>query len=300
MENISDEKKQIILANKIATIVCAVIFVFSLIIAIAIDSVVLLLDSSAWMIGVITGVLYDRVIKTIGRPPSVRYHFGYAKFEPLSLTIEAALIIGACVFTIKMGIQDIFNPDEVTNYLYAMILTFSTGVTGLAVAGYLKVTGRKYNSPILKTNALAWFVDSIFSFGVFGGFAIASVLSDMGHKETAAYVDPAMGIILALILLPAPLKMLKEYVGELLDENPGGDDEKRLREIVDEFRSRWGIRDIKCLRIRKAGTKYFVDVCYVADSQQHVEDIIKSVKDLEVSAQKLFKDAEVGVRFEIP
>jgi|WetSurMetagenome_2_1015567.scaffolds.fasta_scaffold00064_12 cation diffusion facilitator family transporter len=299
METLSAEKKQIIFANKISTIVCAVIFVFSLSVALAIDSVVLLLDSSAWMIGILTGILYDKVLKTIERPPSVRYHFGYAKFEPLSLTIEAVLIIGSCLFTLKMGVQDIIHPDEVTGYGFAMLLTFSTGIIGLLVAGYLRLIARKFNSPILKTNALSWFVDSIFSFGVFVGFAVANFLSNIGQKDMAAYADPVMGIVLALTLLPAPVKMLKEYVGELLDENPGGAEEKRINDLAEDFKNRWGMRDIKCLRIRKAGSKYFIDVCFIADSQQHIEEIVKSVKDLETAVQQLFKESEVGVRFEI-
>ena len=293
------ERQSVIKANRIATFICTVIFLFSLGVALTIDSVVLLLDSAGWLIGVITGILYEKVIKTIKKPPSARYHFGYAKIEPLSINIEALLILGACFFTIKMGIQDIIHPDEVKGYGLAIGLTLGTGIIGLIVSRYLKVMGKKNNSPLLEVNAFAWFVDSVFAFGVCGGFVIAGFLSGIGHKTAAAYIDPVMGIILALVLVPAPFKMLKNHVGELLDENPGGAEEQQINEIINQFKDKWGMRGIKSLRIRKAGTKYFIDVCFHADSEQHVEDTIKSVRLLENDLQGPLKQVDVGVRFEI-
>lgn len=294
-----DIKKRELFANKISFYACLIIFIFSLIVGIISDSITLLLDSADWLVDFIAGIFTHYIIINIHKTADSKYHYGYAKYEPLAVTIEGVLILSSCLMSIKFAIQDIVHPDEVKSYDLALILTVITGFVGLGMNEYLKRLGRKLNSSILISLGLSWKIATVSSFGIFVGFVIGKWLSLHGYNNIANYVDPVMAIILAASLLVSPLRLIKESMLELLDANPGESIEEPIKEAMEGFRNKYNLPQVKHVRLRKAGRKIFIDACFFADASHTVEQVTNIANEFRDCVAERFTHMDITVSFDV-
>ncbi|HOL68032.1 MAG TPA: cation transporter, partial [bacterium] len=159
--------------NLLSVAASLLIFLSAAGIGLAIDSITLLLSSSAQLVDVITGFFYHRVITTVDREPNERYHFGFAKYEPLTAFLSGVLILSACVFSLKFAVQDIIHPEEVENYSAGLVLAGVTAVVSFMLVPLLRKYARVFHSSILRVIAVEWFNDGLSSVGIAVGFLLA-------------------------------------------------------------------------------------------------------------------------------
>lgn len=295
--NIVLEVRQEILANKVSIYASAVFCPFALAVGILTDSMTLMLDAGAWLIGLLTGIFYHYTIKNSMREPDIPYPFGYSKYEPFTVFLEGILISASCIISSVFAVQDIIHPEDLSVYGPALLFTSLTGVAALGVAFYLSNTGKKLKSDILTANGIAWYIDAAFAFGMFAGFGTGKYFQSIGWHTAAMYVDPVMCIILACFLLPGPALLIRRSARELLDASPGGDVTGELIPLANAFSHEYELAGVSGLRFRKSGRKLFCDVRYIANGKRTLAEM----KQAEVAFQDLvlqkFPQADIRISF---
>jgi cation diffusion facilitator family transporter len=285
--------------NQIGMGICAVIGLSSLLMGVITDSVALTLDSSEWGVGVITGFMYQRIIKTLEKSPDEKYHFGYAKYEPLVVAIEGLLILSSCVVSIKFAIQDLVNPETPGSYLPAVLLTGLTGVVALAMGWYTRRVGRQVQSPVLAAGGLAWYLDGLLAFGLAAGFGVGMVMAQTGFSaRTVHNLDPIMALCLALLMIVPPARMVRSNMLELLDANPGAEVERSVKEFVERFRVEFALADVKRVRLRKAGRRLFMNVAFISEGATTIEEMDRIAHQFTARAREAFGSVDATVYFD--
>lgn len=287
-------------ANRSALYVNIFVFAFTLVIGIRIDSITLLLSSSAWLVDVVATVMYHRIIISIHKEPDARYHFGYAKYEPLVAVVTGLLIVSSCVLSIKYAVQDIVHPEEVHSYALGVALAGATAVVSLGLGRHLQRLGKRLKSAILVVNAADWYVDGLLSAGICAGFLAGKVVSELGHSQAAAYMDPAMSIVLAGLLLITPIQIIRDNMDDLLDANPGQAIERTTWSIMDRLKDRFPFGRVHRIRLRKAGRKVFLDIRLACGNHCTAQEQSRLVQELRRDADKEFEHVDVTVSFEAP
>lgn len=291
----TQRQRQQILAVKVSIVASLVLFFISAGVGIAVDSITLLLDAGAGLVILLVAFLMHASIKKIHQPPDDYFNFGYSKYEPLTVVVQGVLIIATCLISIKFAIQDIVHPEEVHSYLIPTLATFISGVIGIFVAIYIKISALRTNSAMLHTASLHWRADTVLSFGVCAGFFIGLMLQRSGFTSVTAYVDPIMAIILALFIILAPLKAILYNVKELLDAVPEASIYAKVRKVVDRHKPHsFGVYR---LRVRKAGEKIFVDVCFIVHNEATVASIEELAINFERDLREDLPDSDVVVYF---
>ncbi|MBN1102534.1 MAG: cation diffusion facilitator family transporter [Deltaproteobacteria bacterium] len=282
-------------ATKVSMLGSAVLFMISAVVGLYIDSITLILDASASLVILAVAFLMKISLKKVQSPPDGRFNFGYGKYEPLTLAVQGGLIISTCVVSMKFAVQDILHPDDVEHYGIALVATFVSGMIGIFVTVCLKAIARRTHSRMIDTASLHWLADTLLSFGVCAGFLFGFVLQSLGYHRITPYVDPAMAIALALILIRMPIRVIIHNVFELLDAVPPEDLHSRITKLVGEYaRSMLGIHR---LRIRKAGERVFVDVCFLVESDSTVSQMHQFGEGLERDLKELVPIVDVVVCF---
>ncbi len=293
--NIIDKQKMQVLAAKISIFGSIILFLISASIGIAVDSITLLLDASASLVILLVAFLIRMAVKKIHLPADERFNFGYSKYEPLTVAVQGVLIIITCIISISFAIQDIIHAENVHNYSLPVAATFISGIMGIFITGYLKKIGEHTNSTMLKTASLHWYADTILSFGVCFGFIIGFILQYRGYNKITPYVDPVMAIILALLLMQAPVKTVMCNVLELLDIVPAKDIHNKVKAIIDTYKPKFF--GIERLRVRKAGEKIFADVCFVVDNNLAVFEAEELARSLEKDLKAHIPSLDIIVHF---
>jgi len=264
--------KNQIAAAKVSIIGSIILFFISTIVGIAVDSITLLLDAGASLVIVLVSFLMRFSIKKVHLPPDEQYNFGYTKFEPLTVVLQGVFIIVTCLVSIKFAIQDIVHADDIINgYRLPVIATFVSGIIGFFIYAYLKNAASRANSMILKTASVHWHADMLLSFGLCLGFIGGLIMQRSGYYKITPYIDPLMAIVLALVLIQIPVKAIIKNISELLDAAPDDETRNKISKVVEIHKPKsFGVERI---RVRKAGSKVFVDICFLVESGKTAQEV---------------------------
>jgi cation diffusion facilitator family transporter len=296
IDNLSRQQEESqINATKVAIFGSIVLFLISAVVGIMVDSITLILDASASVVIIFVSFLMHFSIKRIHRPADDRYNFGYAKYEPFTVTVQGILILATCITSIKFAIQDIVHAEDVTTYGLPTVATFISGIIGIFIVLYFRRIARQTHSAMLKAASLHWMTDTVLAFGISLGFLIGLTLHNLGYTKLTPYVDPVMAIILALIFIQPALKAMTHNVLELLDAAPTEDIREKVKRVVDEHKPKaFGVQS---LRTRKAGERVFVEACFIVPDDLKVIEMEELAKSFEKSMENHFTHCDTVVHF---
>lgn len=295
--DIDNRLRQEVDANRLSLCASLVLGILNLVVALAIDSVALMLGSSAYLVDVVVSLFMHRAILTIDKSPDSRYHFGYGKYEPLVATASGLSILTFCVMSVKYAIQDIIHPDEVTNYDMAVWLGAVSCVLGLAMAWRLVRASKRLNSQIIRLHSVEWLMDAVLSLGLCVGFFGAKLLSHAGYNELAALADPVLSLILAAVLCGPPIRIICENISDLLDINPGGETEIKALELAREAAFKHGFAGVERVRLRRSGRKLFMEVRVMAEPTETSKATRTLAREIESQAAIRLGQADTIVSF---
>lgn len=291
-----DYRSEQFLAARISIAGSIILFLISATVGIAVDSITLILDASASLVILAAAFLMNYAVKKIHQPPDDSYNFGYHKYEPLTAAVQSGLIIATCVVSIKFALQDIVHAEDTHSYSLPAIATFLAGLLGLFVTTYLRRIQRKADSQMLQAAVQHWLIDMILSFSVCLGFCFGLIMQFLGHTTITPYVDPVMAIMLAVFFISMPVRGGLRNLLELLDAAPLEEGiTGKVKEVVEEYKPRsFGVHR---LRIRKAGQRVFVDVCFLVNENLTVSQVEELAEGFEKNLKLKFPGCDVVVCF---
>ncbi len=169
-------------------------------------------DAAAYIIsGIISGVTIF-VSRLQEKPKSDDHPLGYSGFIPILNLVRNLMIIEICIDAIGSSIGSLVKgpppPEHGILFLYASV----TLVFNLACAIYTHKAAVKLNSPLLKTDALEWKLDTLSNISILIAFGIAFVLDNTGNARYAAYVDPVVCIFFSIYMCISPAKLFLENI----------------------------------------------------------------------------------------
>ena len=217
----------------------------------------ILLDGAYSLVSFVMVLLAGHVAKLVERPDSDSFHFGYAYFEPLLNMIRAMLILALVVFAVGAALIALFSGGRPLNAGMALIYAVIIGAICISLSVVQRRNARKTASPLLEVDARNWFIDGILTVAVGVAFLGAFVLARTAWADWVAYVDPAVVIVLGMVMVPTPLSIVLGNVGELLHVAPEHSVQEEIRQRLDRATDGLALR--KCdVRMVKVGRYFYV------------------------------------------
>lgn len=264
-----------------------------ILVAVMCDSQTLMLDGLYGVADVIVSLLAIFVIKKINEPPNEKYHFGYAKYEPLMTGVEGTLIMTICAGSIVASIQDIIHDDPIKNVLVLLWYAFLSIFICIGFGLYMKASGKKLKSKILAVDSRLWIIEGVLSAAVFVAFGIGFAFPQSIFGRFENYTDPVLCIMISLFLMREPARILKDSVLDLVDAAPGKKLDAKIRNFAEDSVKKYGLIGVDRMKIRQAGRTIFAYVLFKADKNA-------SLGSLEVIRENMNKDmSSVDDRIEL-
>ncbi|GAA4770899.1 cation diffusion facilitator family transporter [Actinomycetospora chibensis] len=198
-----------------------------------------------------------------------RYPWGREIWEPVTVVVKAIALAALCVYAVVGGISDLLAGGREVSTGWALAYAIVATVSGAVVTVLMRRGGR---SDLVRAEAAEWFGDTLLSVGVLVGFVIAIVLVGIGRPDLAAYVDPAMVVVVSLLFLRVPFRLVGGGMREILSMAPPEETRAALDEAVEAVRARFGIEEA-FLRASKVGTRVDVEVDFVVGEDSSVRTV---------------------------
>ena len=174
----------------------------------------------------------------ISEKPADREHpYGHARIEYVASMIVSFLIlhIGLDLFAESVG--KIISPEVKTEFsIISVIVLAASIVIKLALGFFNRLLGKRVGSDVMLATAADSFSDALATTGVLA----ATILV----KLTGFDADGYMGVIVAVIILIAGLKILLETKDRILGGAPDEEIVSAIKEIISRYPEALGIHDM--------------------------------------------------------
>jgi cation diffusion facilitator family transporter len=206
-------------------------------------------------------------LRFVRRGPDERFPWGREAAEPLVVIIKAATLGALCVYAGVGGVMDILDGGREVEVgwaiVYAVIATAASFTVGLVLRrGTRSESADGPGKDLVRSEAAEWLGDALLSAGVLVGFLFAWLLTSKGRADLAAYVDPAMVVLVSTAFLVVPLRLVIGGTREVLSMSPPEEVQVQLRAAVDDVGQRYGLQE-SVVRAAKVGGRMDVEVDYV-------------------------------------
>ena len=198
---------------------------------------------------IIAAVITLVALTVAARPPDREHAFGHSKAEYLSSGAEGTLILVAAVVIAVQAVQRLFDPQPLAQVGLGVAVSAVAAAINFGVARVLLRAGTRHRSAALTADADHLLTDVWTSLGVIVAVALVGLTGWL-------WLDPIIGLLVALQIILTGLKLMRLSINGLLDASLPADEVARVTGILDGYAPR-GI-GYHALRTRQAGAQRFV------------------------------------------
>ncbi|MDH7481440.1 MAG: cation diffusion facilitator family transporter [Armatimonadota bacterium] len=184
------------------------------------------------------------------RPADEAHAYGHGKFENLSGTVEALLIIVAGAYIVYESIERIITNAPVERLDLGMVIMLVSAVANFLVSANLFRVAKQTDSIALEADGHHLRLDVYTSLGVLFGLILV-------HLTNFVILDRLIGLCVALWIGWIGIQLSRKAIGPLMDSQLPAAEMERIVEIIN---SEPRILDFHKLRTRKAGAQRHIDV----------------------------------------
>ncbi|WP_084252891.1 cation diffusion facilitator family transporter [Devriesea agamarum] len=223
----------------LVAVLTASVFVVEVIGALLTGSLALLTDAGHMMTDVIGLGIAAMAAHLATRPADDRRTWGFLRAEVLGAGIQATILLGVGIYAVIEGIQRLFSPEPITSW--GLLIFGIIGLTVNIVAVFLLSTS-KDSSLNLRAAFLEVVADALGSVAV---IVAALVMALTGWEQA----DAVAGLIIAALIIPRALSILRESASVLMESTPAGIDVEELRHHLLERPRVLAVHDLHVSRI---------------------------------------------------
>jgi cation diffusion facilitator family transporter len=237
----------------------ALLGIIKAVVGVAGGSSVLVADAVHSLSDMVTDVVAWFSLRVAAKPPDEDHPYGHGRFETVGTAALAVVLLGAAA-GIAWNAWSRFG----TRVEPAAITLWAAALSVAVKEGLFQVTlrvGRRYDSPLVVTNAWHHRSDALSSVAAFAGIA--------GARMGFPILDPAAAVVVSALIAKMVFGLLREAVREVTDTALQRD---MLRELGTGVRRLAGVVNLHELRARRMGPRLLVDLHVEVDGSTTVSD----------------------------
>jgi cation diffusion facilitator family transporter len=230
--------------------VALLLFVIKVVAYFLTHSVAILTDALESTVNVIAGFVGLYSLYVVSKPRDTDHPYGHGKAEFLSAAVEGSFIIVAGLIIIYQAIQNLVTPKPLHQLDWGILLVAITALINYVV-GYISLrNGRKNNSLALIASGKHLQSDTYSTLGIMVGLALI-------YFTKQQWLDGAVAILFALIIIYTGYKILRSSIAGIMDEADTELLKKLIVHLNKHRRENWV--DLHNLRVIKYGGQLHID-----------------------------------------
>lgn len=241
------------------------------------QSQVILLDGAYALIGLGLGLLSLRAARLVEAGPTPKYPFGREALAPLIVGIQGMVLLGTFGFAAFDAVGVILEGGSETALGPALGYAIVSLIGAVGIWWYLH--SRAEESELVQAEATQWAAGWVLSSGMLVGFGAALVLQRTAWSELAAFADPVLVLLATAVIIPAPIRMMRQMYSELLEGRPPAEIREPIEEHIRQVSGEHGLPQ-PTVRMGKLGRKLYVELDYLVEGQWDVGEADRVRREL--------------------
>ena len=228
LKNLNNERAQI-LSGALSVVVNALLFALKFWAGIVTGSVALIADAWHTMSDSLTSIFIIVAAKLAAKKPDKEHPFGHGRWE-LIASLLIAFVLGLIAYSIFMDSLERFQDGQSAVFgPLALYITVGSIIIKELLAQYSFYLGRKFDNTAITADGWHSRTDSVSSVVILAGIIVTRFVPGLW------WMDSVLGMICAVIILYAAVKVLKDSVTRILGEEPKADFVEKLQKELEKF-----------------------------------------------------------------
>jgi cation diffusion facilitator family transporter len=227
------------------------------------NSYALIADGIESTADIVTSLVVWGGLRVSVAPADERHPYGYGKAEALAGIVASLALLAAAAMIAVQSVREIRTPHHLPHWSTLLVLVLVVA-TKLILARWMGDIGAEAESTSLQADAWHHWADALTSIAAFVGITIGLV-GGPGYEPA----DDWAALLACGIIAWSGVNLLRMAVRELLDAAPAKEFEQHVRALALGID---GVRALDKCRIRKSGTRYFVELHVEVDGQATVQE----------------------------
>ncbi len=274
-------------ALKWSAVAISSVVIIEVIIGILVNSLAVLSDGLHATLDVLSSVMLFFAARAAIKPPDEEHNYGHEKFEAIGGLIAGLVLIGvALLIFYEAGLRFIEGAQVIQGLEFAgfIAIGYTLCIDIIRLAIFKKAQNME------STSVKAGFYDALSDFGstiiALVGFGLATI----GFSGTDSIASIFLGIMLSYL----SFRLVKVSIYELSDT--------ASKEIVQKTRqiitSNKGILKNNNLKVRKAGSKIFIDATVQVPGLMSLEEAHAQTNKIEADLKDAFGNVDATIHIE--
>ena len=255
-------------------------------------SVAILSEALHSMIDLIASVIAFVSVRRADEPADVEHPYGHEKLESLAASIEGMLILAGAALIVYESVHRLVTGASIDNLGVGIAVIGFSAVANFGVSVFLRRQARIHQSPALAGDAAHLGTDALTSVGVLIGLALVQITG-------ADAIDSAVAIAVAVLIVSAGVRILRQSASALVDEAPPPAEMDQIEAVIAKSRGRSPeIVGYHKLRARTSGRRRYIDLHLQFASGTTLERAHELAHDLRDAIESELGNAEVLIHVE--
>ncbi|MDF0606312.1 cation diffusion facilitator family transporter [Neisseriaceae bacterium TC5R-5] len=238
-----------------------------------IKSDAIILNGILFLLYFISAILGLLAAKLVARPADKVFQYGYWHVEPMVNCFNGILMVMVCFYALLNGIEGIRHGGHKVDTGGATWFSGLSVVFCLLILLYKKWACRQVNSKLLRNDTGKWVIKTAFSTVTFIGFLFTYFLGDAYSDSWVRYMDSFMVVVLALFLLPTPLRVIIGNMKELLHMSTVDPLLlERLNQVIKQIQTDYAIKK-HTSHVTQVGRLNLLEINFLVDGQSELQNI---------------------------
>jgi cation diffusion facilitator family transporter len=226
----------------------------------AASSAIILFDGLYSIVGFVLSWIGLRAAALVEAGPTPHYPFGREALAPLVVAVQALVLLGTFGYAAIDSVGVILNGGSQTEVGSALVYSLVTLSACLVIRAVL--ARHQADSDLVAAEVAQWAAAVVLGVLMVVGFGIAVALGSTAWSGLAPFVDPVLVLVAAAVILPTPVRMLRQAFRELLEGAPDAEVADPIHAAVESIRGELGLPE-PTTRMGKLGRKVYLELDFV-------------------------------------
>ena len=218
------------------------------------------------------------LVPLLYKPVTEKHPYGYAQVESLFLLIKYSVLLALTCNLMVENIKLLWHGGHEVDAGSIAVFEFLVCVGCVVMYLVLNHYSKKYESTTIRAELFMWKLDIVSSMGVAIAFVVQMIMNHTRLAFLTPYIDPAVAVVMALLLIREPVKVIFQSIKNLVLFAPEEGVLNQIRSIVDRHMQDYPY-EVKFLDVIQTGRKLWIEV-YIGNQTDVIHiSILHRVRD---------------------
>ena len=187
-----------------------------------------------------------------------RFQYGFWHLEPLVLALKASTLMVLVAYAFVSAVNSLLKGGYEPAFGIALGYAVLVALISFGSWWWLRGQAERIDSGLVGLDVKAWLLSALMSSALLIAFAGALAMRGTPAEGLIRFIDPLALALIALVVMPLPLREARESFAEILLISPR-DTDAQVRAAMAEFVRRHGFSDYRSY-VAKAGRACFIEI----------------------------------------